>query len=238
MEATIMKEGIMPSSEEMFQHSYRDGLRELELNRAQNEVTLKDLQEPSLQAQRILLKQYDKMMHAIIAHLTLEKPDPDLVLQKGLRALNRVEQFRFLLENLLEAVKRDDSLQNSLIRFYSLELIDLNDVSLSEEKRKSPWPSNLRSGRLLRKLWDSLRKVALTLMEIVVNAIKIVPTLVSIKPKPSVGLSGPFPTFSLQFDLEAESITIHELFHALTGSTRVEDDTATSGPINSPSGNS
>lgn len=211
----------MPSSEEMFQHSYRDGLQDLELNRAQNEEDLKDALSAAVvlpDAHRILYEQYSKMIRAVIKDLTLEKPDPDLVLQRGLRALNRVEQFRFLLENLLEAVKRDTSLQNSLRLYGSLGLHDFPVANLSEETRQSPWPFNPNSGRLLRKLWDRLRKAALTLMEIVTNAIKVIPKLVSIKPQPSIGLSGPFPTFSLQFDLEAESITIHELFHELKGS--------------------
>jgi hypothetical protein len=55
-------------------------------------------------------------------------------------------------------------------------------------------------------------------MELVANAVKVVPNFVSLKPKPSIGLAGPFPTFDLQFDLEAESLTIHELFHDLIGS--------------------
>jgi hypothetical protein len=55
----------------------------------------------------------------------------------------------------------------------------------------------------------------MTVMEIAINAIKVIPKLVAIKPKPSIGLSGPFPTFTLQFELEAESITIHELFNDL-----------------------
>ncbi len=211
----------MPSSEEMFQHSYRDGLQDLELNQAQNEVDLKAaLSQPdeSPRAHLILLEQYDKMISAVIKSLTLERPDPDLVLRRGLSALNRVEQFRFLLENLFEAVKRDNSLQNSLIRYGSLGLLDFTVSDLSEETSQSLWPSNPGSGLLLRNLWDRLRKAALTIMEIVANALKVVPKLVSIKPKPSIGLSGPFPTFSLEFDLEAESITIHELFHELKGS--------------------
>ena len=54
-------------------------------------------------------------------------------------------------------------------------------------------------------------------MELDVNAIKVIPKLVALKPKPSIGLSGPFPTFSLSFDIEAESITLHELFKDLRG---------------------
>lgn len=123
-----------------------------------------------------------------------------------------------MLTNLVEAVKRDDSLQNSIARYDFSGLLDYSvSEALSEKKRESPWPSNLTSGRLLRKLGKRLRTVALTVMEIVANAIKMIPKLVSLKPKPSIGLSGPFPTFSLQFDLEAESITIHELFHELKG---------------------
>jgi len=209
----------------MFQHSYRDGLPDLELNRVQNELDYKAAlsspdpgTRPTPGAHLILLEQYDKMMRAVIESLTLERPDPEVVLQKGLRALNRIEQFRFLLENLLEAVKRDDSLHNCLIRYGSLGLHDLPVSNLSEETRQSPWAFNWGSGRLLRKLWNGLQKAALTIMEILANAIKVVPKLVSIKPKPSIGLSGPFPTLSLQFDLEAESITIHELFHDLKGS--------------------
>jgi hypothetical protein len=126
------------------------------------------------------------------------------------------------LENLLEAVKRDDSLQNSLILYRDLDLLDFTlPPDLTEEPteaKKSPWPSSWFSGGILRNLWNHLQKVALNVMEIVANAIKVVPKLIAIKPAPSIGLSGAFPTFSLEFDLEAESITIHELFHELTGS--------------------
>jgi hypothetical protein len=209
------------SSEEMLQHLYHDRLQQLKLNQAQTEALgaeLVGLGAELVDSRRILLEQYKAMIGEVIESLTIEKPDPELVLQRGLKALYRIEQFRFLLGNLLEAVKRDESLKNSLIHYKSLGLTDFTPPQsfTQEEEKKSPWPSNAGAGRFLRKLWEQLRKAALTIMEIVLNAIKLVPKLVSIKPQPSIGLSGPFPTFSLEFDLEAEAITIHEFFHDLT----------------------
>jgi hypothetical protein len=64
----------MPSSEKMFQHSYRDGLQDIELNRVQNEVDLKaalSSPAPTPRAHLILLEQYNKMMRAVIESLTL-----------------------------------------------------------------------------------------------------------------------------------------------------------------------
>ena len=223
----------MPSSEEPFHHAYRDGLRDLELNRADNEIELKaelaapaKLAEPAELAdpkaklfRRILLEEYHETIQAVHESLTLPSPDPESILRRGLTALRRVEELRFLLDNLLEAVKRDDSLLNSLIRYQALGLVNnRNLVDVQEETRKSPWPFNRDSGKFLRKLLQRLRKAALIVMEILANAVKVGPKFVALKPKPSIGLTGPFPTFDLQFDLEAESLTIHELFHDLIGS--------------------
>jgi len=201
----------------MFEHFHRDGLNDIELHRLRIEEELKTALS-NKGAQGLLFEQYSDMVKGIIENLRLGKRDPEAVFQNGLGALKRIEQFRFLLENLIEAVKRDESLNNSLRQYDSLGFFDFKFVDLSEEKRNSPWLSNPGSGRVLRRLWDSLRTVAFTVMDIVANAIKAVPKFVSIKPKPTIGFSGPFPTFSLQFDLEADSMTIHELFHVLKGS--------------------
>jgi hypothetical protein len=169
-----------------------------------------------------VLDSFDKILEDTERELK-EKTDAESLLKNGLRALARIERFRFLLDNLLESVKRDQSLHNSVLLFKTAGLFDSPNVSIdpSEETRNSPWRSNQGSGAFLRKILNRVKQVALTLMELVTNAIKVIPRLVSLKPKPSIGLSGPFPTFSLEFELEAESITIHELFEVLSGSTEV-----------------
>jgi hypothetical protein len=128
-----------------------------------------------------------------------------------------VQQFRFVVDNLLESVKRDDSLQNSVTRYVDLGLLDFPTTNFEEEKRNSPWGSNFRSGRYLRRMMNGLRKVALTVIEIVMNAVKLIPKLVEITPDLVIGWTGPSPNISLSFDLEADSISIHDLFNALKG---------------------
>jgi hypothetical protein len=205
----------MATAEEMFKHMYDDALSHLELQRSVEDV---DGPTPANTASTgFLREEYRKVLTSIIESLRMEKPDAEIVLRKGLAAMNRIERFRWLVENLLEAVKRDDSLNNSLKRYGSLGLLDECAGSLPEEKKNSPWPWNPGTGRFLGKLWDRLQRVALTVMELVVNAIKVIPKLVALKPKPSIGVSGPFPTFSLSFELEVDSITLHDLFNDLRG---------------------
>jgi hypothetical protein len=214
----------MPSAEEMFEHLYRDGIRELEWNEAQNEKQLKDLQSttPPIAGPRldvIMLTQYGNMIRNVINNLKVERPDPQLVFRKGLSALKTIEEFRFILENLLEAVKHGDSLQNTLRRYGSEELKLLEDWGLGEvpeeTEKNSPWRSNIGVGTFLRKMWGGLRKAALTVMDLVTEAIALIPQLATVKPKASIGITGPFPTFDLQFEIEGPSFTIHELFQAL-----------------------
>ena len=205
----------MATAEEMFTHMYDDALSDLELQRS-----VEDLDSPGQEdtaATKLLRDEYRGLVDSVAKSLKMEKPDAEIVLRKAFEALNRVERFRWLVENLVEAVKRDDSLNNSVKRYGSLGLIEGCATTLPDEERESPWPWNPGSGRFLRKLWDKLERVALTVMELVVNAIKVIPKLVALKPKPSIGLSGPFPTFSLSFDIEAESIPLHELFKDLRG---------------------
>lgn len=206
----------MPSLEN-FEHFYRDGLRDLELNRAQNDLDLQPAPDAP-PAHLIMCEQYSKMIGDVIRSLSFDRPAPELVFKNGLNSLKRIEEFRFLLDNLLEAVKRDDSLQNSLTRYGELGLIDFPVSHLAEEKRNSPWPFNRGAGRVLRKLLERLRDAALTVMEMVINAMKQIPHLISLKPKAEIGVSGPFPTFEVQIDIEVEPVTLHELFRALLGS--------------------
>ena len=206
----------MPSREENFEHFYHDGLRDLELNRARNDLDLQPAPDAP-PAHLIMCEQYSKMIGDVIGSLSFDRPVPELVFKNGLNALKRIEEFRFLLDNLLEAVKRDDSLQNSLTRYSELGLIDFPVSNLTEEKRNSPWLFNRGAGRVLRKLLERLRDAALTIMEMVINAMKQIPHLISLKPKAEIGVSGPFPTFEVQIDIEVEPVTLHELFRALLG---------------------
>jgi hypothetical protein len=209
----------MPSAKEMFEHLYHDRLKDLKSNQQQNELDLQKAkaQEGTPLVHIIILEEYDSLMKDMIASLNVSPPVPESVFKNGLTALKRIEQFRFLMDNLLEAVKRDESLQNSLIRYNALGLTGVTfPPNMGEEKKQSPWPSMRGAGRLLSKVLKGLGNAALTVMEMVTNAINLIPQLAAIKPKAVIGFTGPFPTLSLQFEVEVELMALHELFRRLT----------------------
>jgi hypothetical protein len=207
-------EGSMTAEE--FVHFHSDGVRNLKLLRANlDRVVHPDPVSYLPDTHSVVKRECEGVIDEVIGLLP-EKMEAKEALAQGLVALERVDDLRFLLDNLIEAVKRDASFQNSLQLFGQLGLAGAT-INFPEEKRNSPFASSGGAGRLLRGLWKWLKKVALTLMEIVTNAIKASPKWVSLKPKPSIGLAGAFPTFSLEFELEAESITLHDLFEQLTG---------------------
>ena len=209
-----------------FQHQYRDRLQAMKLNRYEASELRKGLDNlkreespPDVTARGLLLDEYERLHDTIIKDLS-ETSDPQILFERSLRSLDRLERFRFVIDNLLETVKRDDSLNNILQTYYDVGLITrrANDPTLPTEKRVNPWPWNRSAGDFLRKIMRGLKKLALTLFEILVNALKAIPRLAEIEIRPNVGISGPFPTIQFDFDLKAKGITIHELFEALAGS--------------------
>jgi hypothetical protein len=159
------------------------------------------------------------------------KDDPitaDAAFQQAAAGPNAIEQLRHLLENLTEAVKHGGSLQTALTRLNEAGLIADKTVAdkieatfKADEKTQSPFLSTVGVGKLLNTLLGGLRKAALTLMEILTNALKAIDTYVALKPKPAIGFAGAFPSFSLQFELDVPSVTLSELFHQMIGAHSV-----------------
>jgi hypothetical protein len=172
------------------------------------------------QSQKALLDHHQKLLTGIVESLKkVEKPEPASVFQKGLTALADLEKERYLLENLLEAVKRGESFRNVLERYNNLKLTDYQITNVPRENTTSTKSNTLPSsssgaGNLLRQLLGRLKKVSLKIMQLLVNVLKVIPKFMSIKP--SIGFSGPFPTLSFQLDLQTESLNLYELFQDLT----------------------
>jgi hypothetical protein len=174
-------------------------------------------------AQKVLLESHQQVINRILESLKEEKPDPATIFQQGLTALSDVEKERFILENLLEAVKRGESFSNMLGRFNALKLTNYEISTIPPEiitttESNNQGVTNLTSskgtGRLLEKLLDRLKKFALKIMQLLINAMKMLPKFISIQP--IVGFAGPFPTFSFQLDLQTESLNLYDLFQDLT----------------------
>jgi hypothetical protein len=165
-----------------------------------------------------LQKYHQNALNRIITDLEADATaDPAVILRKALASLAKVDDMRFVLQNLLEALKRAGIEETGIVKktldFY--QHLGLTDLPVSLETSSNP-PSDPHNpwgwGAVLRDLLKWLNKVALTLMEIVINAIKAIPMFIGIKPSIVVG---PLP--SLSFELVAESVSVAELFKVLRG---------------------
>jgi len=174
---------------------------------------------PTNPTQQKLVEKHQETLKNILNGLKEEKPDPVSVFQKGLAALSNIDKERFVIENLLERVKQGYSLRDTIERYHRL---GITDIDVSQIPFDSPTPlagvdlpeSSIEFGKLLQGIVQNLKKVATKIIQLLINAMKVIPKFIGIKP--SIGFSGAFPTLSLQFDLQTESLTIYELFQDLT----------------------
>ena len=203
------KENFMPVervSKEAFRKSHEQAhfsLTGVIVGRPTPGVELDSTQESLLQDHHEFLRE--------IADGFLNLKDPKEVLARGFEALGKVEARQFVVQNILESVKRGESLNLTLRKFNELGLTDLRlpspDFESTGAERRE------KSGGLLMKLMGWTRKFTHALFEIIINAIKAIPKFAAIKP--SVGVVGAFP--SLTFELEGEAVTIHDFYFYLLG---------------------
>jgi hypothetical protein len=170
---------------------------------------------PSEPTQRKLAESHSATLKQILEELKDDNPDPTSGFQKGLKALDKIDKERFLIENLLEAVKRGESLKDTLKKYNYLGLTNIN-VDHGPDVPPAMPPSSMGAGVLLRRFSDRLKKLATKVAQGVVHAMKAIPKFVGMKP--SIGVAGPFPTLSFQISLEVEWLTLASFFQTLTKS--------------------
>jgi hypothetical protein len=160
-------------------------------------------------AQNVILEDCRSLIGDVVVSLDKPEATPRAVLQLAVSKLGRVEAKSFVLQNLLEALKRGESLQNVPRRYADLGLSEAPQEPDEEEQLsgKQIPPSSLNAAWLIRRLQQALADVGVALINMVMNAIKHIPSLAKIKPRPIVGVSGFFPTLALSLDLEASSIS-------------------------------
>ncbi|HXO27485.1 MAG TPA: hypothetical protein VOA80_09095 [Thermoanaerobaculia bacterium] len=146
-----------------------------------------------------------------IADGLLNLKDPEEVLARGFEALGKVEARQFVIQNILESVKRGDSLNLTLRRFNQLGLTNLRLPLLDSESTGAEREG--KSGLLLMRLLRWIGQFTHALFQIIINAIKAIPKFVALKP--SIGVVGAFP--SLTFALEGEAVTLRDLWLCLEG---------------------
>lgn len=192
----------------LFRHFHQKTTKELTELIKEEMPTLTD------ETQKALFKKHKTTLDNILKNLAEDEPDPESIFKKALSALSEIDQERFLLENLLEAVKQQKRSLNGVLQTYhalGLTDIDANQINEGERVTGTDVPgSSVGSGKLLGRMLGTLKKIAIKTIQLCINAMKAIPRFVGIRP--SIGFSGPFPTFSIEFELEMESVTLHDLF--------------------------
>jgi hypothetical protein len=104
---------------------YNVCLKDLQIDkcRIENELRIYRSKEFS-QARLILCEDYERLLDKVLMNLTVEKPEPELAIKKGLLALEQIEGFRLILANLLEGIKNYHSLHNMLIDYSDIKVSD------------------------------------------------------------------------------------------------------------------
>jgi hypothetical protein len=149
-------------------------------------------------------------------------PDPRAIMNKALAGLSKVEAKSFVLQNLLEAIKKGIGSESinvtTILQGYNrlgLTTIDLGFPVETKILQYEADGANIEGfGKFIRGLLKKVFKIALTLIEIIKNAVKKVFGSVGIKP--IIGVTGVFP--SLSFQLEVENLTSAEFFEVLRAS--------------------
>jgi hypothetical protein len=134
---------------------------------------------------------------------------PDSIFRAGLEAMEVIDAKRFVLDNLLEGLKRGDQPGALIERYRELGLLNRlpPKATLSEIPSDADVTAEVLKGKGMLKRWG------LVVAQIVVNAVRTIPKFVEIEP--TISLVGPIPVVS--FALKGKGMSIHSLFEALKG---------------------
>jgi hypothetical protein len=145
---------------------------------------------------------------AILAHVSPDGPlNADAVFRNGLEAMELIDAKRFVIDNLLEGLKRGEDPATLVDRFRKLGL--LSNPSATGIQPTIPSDADVPSEFIESK--SMLKRWGLAVAQIVVNAIRTIPKFVEIEPSISFVLGVP----ALSFALKGKGMSIHELFEAL-----------------------
>ncbi len=193
---------------EDFEHVHRDAVRTLDLDitklAADHQAVLASLdQELVSTVQELLLKLSPDAV-----------PRPDQVFRHALEGLDRIEAQRFLVENLLESVKRGESISKVLSRYKNLGLLKATAVPEGKAGTADAQEDGTAIGPALMRRKKGIRRIVTDVIHIAINALKSVPDWVEIKPHIHL-----LPVPSLSFSIEGKGKTVQEIFEILRGST-------------------
>jgi len=191
-------------SQEEFEHYHSGGIKNIRLDEGE-----------LVQArQKTNLGPFDDALQQsatrIRETLSAAPSNAEQVFKLAMGSLKEADLNRFVIENVLEALKRGEPCPTVLKRFSELGLpVPQNQAAQTPLQPITPFQATM--ALLERKsIWERLTT---SVAQIAVNAIKTVPKWVEIEPE--IGFVGCFP--KLSFHLKAKGMTAYEFFEALRG---------------------
>jgi hypothetical protein len=187
-----------PLSLEEFAHLYEDGLKNLEIEKGKllevkQEIKLEPLDTDLMST---LTSIFEKLSAA-------QERGPEEAFKTALEAINVVDAKKFILENLLEGMKREDNvtIQQLMTRYQKLGL-------LSEDPPPIPpnQPPLQKTIALVERksIWE---RVGIAVAQLSLVAFKAIPKFVDVEP--SLTFIGPIPCLS--FNLKGKAINGYEI---------------------------
>lgn len=123
---------------------------------------------------------------------------PEEIFQKALKGMDNLDKKNFLLDNLLEGLKRGDTPAKLLHRYDKLGLLDLGERQKQVEAMSTD-ENDLSSnglGRFIQKLKMIIRRSGLTMTALISPALKGIPKLLKLEHKVTFGKHGLIPEIS------------------------------------------
>ncbi|HLO18750.1 MAG TPA: hypothetical protein VK206_28220 [Anaerolineales bacterium] len=190
-----------PTPQEEFEHTHKDFLVRLE----NLKLKLQTDQVPELAA---LDESLTNTLNNILERLA--KPgqlSPQEIFKEALKLIPEVDAKRFLIENLLEDLKRGGNMPDIAQRYHTLGLLNQPEVSNAQ-------PTNpvIKLGEKLINRKRSWGKVGAFLCQFAINALRVISKSVEIEPQllivggiPSIGFT--FKGSGLSFDDIIQTLT-------------------------------
>jgi hypothetical protein len=190
-------------SPEEFEHFHRDGLKNLEIDKM---ALAEGRQVKALAPLDVELR---KTLNEIIAKISSAgETGPEQVFKEGIAALDKMDAKRYLIENLLESVKRGDKIVDAMQRYKDLGLLSPNSTINEDPQEPKDFGDQLTSKR---SIW---KRATTAVVQITVNALKSIPKWIEIEPH--FAFLGPIPM--IMFTLKGKGMSIHDLFETLRAS--------------------
>lgn len=187
-----------PLPHEEYAHLYEDGLKNIEIEKgklleAKQEVNLGPLDTDLMST---LTSIFEKLSAA-------QERGPEEAFKTALEATNAVDAKRFILENLLEGMKRDNqaNIQQLITRYQELGLLSKDSPPIS------PTLTPLQGTIALVERKSILERFGIAVAQLGIATFKAIPKFVEVEP--GLTFVGPIPCLS--FNLKGKAINGYEI---------------------------